>query len=199
MKECKKIASDAKGELVKMEKEKNKVFEERRNALVDKAAKMNELEAVKEQINTLQASSKKQIEEITLLNEEIEIKNGKIIELKKVKKTLVEKCTELKTLYKDQWEEKINEYEREIMMKNNVSEDYKDEIYKLKVNIEKLEATEHMYNTYKGSHTARKNEQMQMYDKVQLDIMNYNLAQKSKDNGESDIPNKYENAKKFLD
>jgi len=123
---------------------------------------MNELEAVKEQINTLQASSKKQKEEITLLTEEIEIKNGKIIDLKKVKKTLVEKTTELKTLYKDQWEEKINEYEREIMMKKNVSEDYKSEIEKLKDSIEKLDATKHMYNTYKGMHTERKNEQMQM-------------------------------------
>lgn len=98
MKECKKIASDAKGELVKMEKEKNKVFEDRKNAIADKEAKMNELEAVKEQINTLSASSKKQNEEIILLNEETEIKNSKIKELKKVKKKLIDKTVELKTL-----------------------------------------------------------------------------------------------------
>lgn len=59
---------------------------------------MNELEAVKEQINTLSASSKKQNEEIILLNEETEIKNSKIKELKKVKKKLIDKTVELKTL-----------------------------------------------------------------------------------------------------
>lgn len=81
-----------------MEKEKNKVFEDRKNAIADKEAKMNELEAVKEQINTLSASSKKQNEEIILLNEETEIKNSKIKELKKVKKKLIDKTVELKTL-----------------------------------------------------------------------------------------------------
>lgn len=64
----------------------------------NKEAKMNELEAVKEQINTLSASSKKQNEEIILLNEETEIKNSKIKELKKVKKKLIDKTVELKTL-----------------------------------------------------------------------------------------------------
>lgn len=133
---------------------------------------MNELEAVKEQIDSLAASSKKQQEEITLLREETEIKQEKIKELKKVKKKLVDKTVELKTLYKDQWGEKINEFEREISQKNNVCEDYRIEIEKLEDNIVKLNATKHMYNTYRETHNDRKDDQLKIYDKVQLDIVN---------------------------
>lgn len=163
---------------------------------------MNELEAVKEQIDSLAASSKKQQEEITLLREETEIKQEKIKELKKVKKKLVDKTVELKTLYKDQWGEKINEFEREISQKNNVCEDYRIEIEKLEDNIVKLNATKHMYNTYRETHNDRKDDQLKIYDKVQLDIVNYGLAQKSKEGGDHNhgsVPTKYENPKKFLD
>ena len=52
-----------------MEKEKNICFEYKKAAIADKEAKMNELEAVKEQIESLASSSKKQLEEITLLKD----------------------------------------------------------------------------------------------------------------------------------
>lgn len=133
---------------------------------------MNELEAVKEQIDSLAASSKKQQEEITLLREETEIKQEKIKELKKVKKKLVDKTVELKTLYKDQWDDKINEFDREIRQKTIVCEDYRSEIEKLEDNIVKLNATKNMYNTYRETHNDRKDDQLKIYDKVQLDIMN---------------------------
>lgn len=81
-----------------MEKLKNVCYEETKAALAEKEAKMNELEAVKEQIETLTASSKKQQEEIVLLKEERQIKDQRIKELKKIKKKLVDKTTELKTL-----------------------------------------------------------------------------------------------------
>lgn len=84
-------------------------------------------------------------------------------------------------------------------MKKNVSEDYKNEIEKLEDQIEKLNATKHMYNTYKDAHSDRKYDQSQTYDKIKLDIINYNLAQTSKENGDTDIPTKYQNPKKFLD
>lgn len=106
-----------------MEKEKNICFEYKKAAIADKEAIMNELEAVKEQIESLASSSKKQLEEITLLKDETIIKDAKIKELKKINKKLIGKTTELKTLYKDQWEEKIGEFELEKKQKQHVIEE----------------------------------------------------------------------------
>jgi len=113
---------------------------------------------------------KKQEEEIKILKDEVNNKNAKIKELQKTKKLLSEKASELKHLYKDQWEEKMGAYKKEISLKDQLILENKMEMNKLEDQISKLKNTKEMFQQYRQENLGIKSDKEILFKKVQLDV-----------------------------
>lgn len=118
---------------------------EKEKAISEKDEKLNELQAHKEQIHTLNENLKKQEEEIKTLKDDVNNKNAKIKELVRTKKLLSEKASELKHLYKDQWEGTMSKYKKEITELNQTMLENHMEKNKLEDQIKKLKQTKEMF------------------------------------------------------
>lgn len=93
----------------------------------------------------------------------------------------------------------MSKYKQEITQLNQTMLENHMEKNKLEDQIKKLKQTKEMFQQQRQENLGIKSDKEILFKKLQLDIQNNRMADLAKEQGKTDLPNKYTNAKQFLD